>query len=496
MKNQGRYDYNRYSYNNASSQNVYIRSNVRKKKSKKPLIAVISVIFLLTAATAAFVMLDGMSLIFPKNDDNSVSALWLEETKTKHVSFNDEKYESSSKSADKYFINYPLTKIDEIDAEINSETEYLAKCANASSARFTTYDYITETADNKYLSVVFNSTEYDEDKNVVGKDVFTMFFDINAKKQMKMDDVFKSNFYSYASEYVIKYFNNNTDTKKLTSSESFKSATTADKLHFEKFSINDKFCTFYFNQKNLFGKGDKIYDVSISLGEISSYLNISLSGAEVSSNSGESPNIRNYIDPDKPMIALTFDDGPHYTNTEKILDVLKQNDSCATFFVVGDNAEAYPEILKDISDAGCQIGNHTKNHKDLTNLTDDEIKQEVDYVDKIVKKATGSPTTIIRPPYGAYDKNVQKVLNKTPLIFWDIDTEDWLTLNAKKTIDAVMDQTSDGEIILLHDIHDSTAKAAETFIPRLRAEGYQLVTIEELIYYKGINIKGGETYPW
>lgn len=495
MRRKSKYKYNRnirYSYSGV--QNTYVNHYARKKKSKKPIIAVISVLFLISALIAAFFILDGMSLFSVNSSNNTNINRFIDTDATKHMSYSEDNYETKISESERYLINYPVIKIDEIDREIEAEIKYLAKCAEASSAKYTAIDYITETADNKYLSVVFKETEYDSDKNKTANDVTTMIFDLEAKKKLESEDIFNNNFYIFASDYVRNYFNNNIDTKNLTSEESFQSATTADKLHFEKFSLNDKQCTIYLSQKALFGSGNKIYDVSIPISQLSNCLNISLKEAEKGKTAN--PSIRDDIDPDKPMIALTFDDGPDEENTQIILDVLQANKSRATFFVVGYQAEAYPDVLKAISDAGCQIGNHTNNHANLTELSDKEIKEAVESVDNIVKKATGNPTTALRPPYGAYNDNVQSILNKTPLIFWDVDTEDWVDKDTDKTVKSVMDQAADGKIMLLHDIHDSTAEAAKTFIPRLVAEGYQLVTVEELLYYKGITVGGGETYPW
>lgn len=498
MSRKGNHNYSRNSrYSYSGVQNTYVSYNSRKKKSKKPIIAVISILFIISAAVAAFFIMDGMSLILGNNNsDNSNNNInrFIDSNVTKHMSYGEDKYESKTSESEKYIINYPIINIEEIDKEIEAEVKYLEKCAEASSYKYTSVDYLTETADNKYLSIVFKASEYDSDKNKTTGDVNTILFDLETKKKLESEDVFNNNFYSFASDYVRTYFKNNTDTKKFTSEDSFQSATTADKMHFDKFSLNSKQCTLYLSQKELFGSGDKIYDVSISLSQLSDCLNISLK--EAKENNSKSSSIRDNIDPNKPMIALTFDDGPDEENTEIILDVLKANNARATFFVVGYQAEAYPDVLKAISDAGCQIGNHTKDHDNLTDLSDKEIKEAADSVDKIVKKATGKPTTALRPPYGAYNENVQSVLNKTPLIFWDVDTEDWVDKNTNKTIKAVMSQAADGKIVLMHDIHDSTAEAAKTFIPRLVAEGYQLVTVEELLYYKGINVKGGETYPW
>lgn len=494
MRNNRRYKYNvnRY-YSYSGTRHTYISRNTRKK-SHTSLIVMISIFFVLAACIAAFFIMGGMSLFTGITSDIGINSNFLDKSKTEHISYTGEKYESKAIGAEAYIINYPNTKIDGIDKEIEERITYLSKCAEASSARFTAIDYITETADEKYLSVVFKAKEYDSNKKQISSYVSTMIFDLETEKSLSDEQVFKNSFYNFASEYVRSYFNNNTDTMKMTSDESFLSATTADKLHFEEYSISDSKCTLYMNQKALFGSGNKIYDISISLSELDGYFEISLENAK--NTIQKVSTIRDDINPDKPMIALTFDDGPHAENTEAILEVLTQYNSRATFFVVGYNAESYPEVLKKISDSGCQIGNHTKSHSNLTELTDKEIKAEVDYVDKIVEEATGNPTTAIRPPYGAYDENIQKILNKTPLIFWSVDIQDWADLTKDEIVKAIMGQAYDGSIVLMHDIHNSTAEAIKEAVPKLISEGYQLVTVEELLYYKGVNVQGGETYPW
>lgn len=498
MRHKNRYHYNyninrQYSYSGV--RNTYIgNGRGRKKKNHILIVALVSILFVLAACVAAFFIMGGMSIFNGSLYDSNIKSTFLDKSKIEHMSYSGEKYESRYVGTEDYLINYPATKIDNIDKEINDRVSYLSKCAEASSARFTAIDYITETADDKYLSVVFKAKEYDDNKKLISASVSTMMFELESDKLLYDEQVFKNSFYNFASEYVRTYFNNNIDTKKKTSDETFLSATTADKIHFGEYSINDNKCTLYMNQKELFGSGSTIYEIPIALSELDGYLEISLENAK--NTIKKASTIRDNLDPNKPMVALTFDDGPHAENTEIILDVLKQYNSRATFFVVGYNAEANTDVLKKISDAGCQIGNHTKDHSNLTELTDDEIKEEADYVDKIVKNATGSPTTALRPPYGAYSEKVQQILNKTPLIFWNVDTEDWENLDKDKTTKAVMNQVSDGSIVLMHDIHSSTAEAMKEIVPKLIAEGYQLVTVEELLYYKELDIKGGETYPW
>lgn len=198
-------------------------------------------------------------------------------------------------------------------------------------------------------------------------------------------------------------------------------------------------------------------------------------------------------DVNAPMIALTFDDGPNPDFTQRILDTLQANYSHATFFVVGPNAENYPDVLKAISEAGCEIGNHTYNHKDLTTLSLAEVEEQVDKVNRAVKKAVGENTTLIRPPYGAFDDSVLAQFEE-PAVLWDLDTEDWKSRNAQTIVERVLDTVKDGDIVLMHDIYDSTAEAVELLVPKLKEQGYQVVSVSEMARYKGIELKLGKAY--
>jgi peptidoglycan/xylan/chitin deacetylase (PgdA/CDA1 family) len=199
------------------------------------------------------------------------------------------------------------------------------------------------------------------------------------------------------------------------------------------------------------------------------------------------------VDATAPMVAFTFDDGPNPEYTQRILDVLTANYSHATFFVVGNNAENYPDMLKAISLAGCEIGNHTYGHKNLTSLTTDEVEEQIDKVNRAVRKATGESTTVIRPPYGAYNDEVLSLMQE-PVVLWDLDTEDWDSRNAKKVTEKVLENIKDGDIVLMHDIYDSTAEAVETLVPKLKEQGYQIVSVSELARYKGKTLELNKAY--
>lgn len=198
------------------------------------------------------------------------------------------------------------------------------------------------------------------------------------------------------------------------------------------------------------------------------------------------------IDPNKKMVALTYDDGPS-TYTEDILDCLKANQAKATFYVIGCNIDGHKSAVEKAHNMGCEIGNHTYNHPMLYKLSVDEIKKEIGDTDRKIKKITGSNAVTMRPPGGGLDEEVKETVGK-PIILWSIDTRDWEHRNSSRTVNAVMKYVQDGDIILMHDIYAATRDASLTLIPQLRREGYQLVTVSELAQYRGYTMKKGTVY--
>ena len=184
------------------------------------------------------------------------------------------------------------------------------------------------------------------------------------------------------------------------------------------------------------------------------------------------------IDKNKKMVALTYDDGPSIY-TPRILKTLKENNSVATFFVVGNRVPMYSDTVKKAYDMGCEIGNHTYEHKSLPNLSETEVKRQISKTNKEVKKAIGEKPVIMRPTGGATNTNIKKWVGM-PSIIWSVDTLDWKTRNADSTRRAVLNRVKDGDIVLMHDLYSATATASETIIPELVRRGYQLVTVSEL----------------
>lgn len=198
-------------------------------------------------------------------------------------------------------------------------------------------------------------------------------------------------------------------------------------------------------------------------------------------------------DPQGKMIALTFDDGPGVKATARILAALEEVGGRATFFMLGENAAAHPDLARQVAQAGHLVGTHTNSHKSLIRLTAKEMLQEVELSLDNIQKATGVRPAILRPPYGNVNDLVKETLD-LPLVNWSVDTRDWDSRDAQKVYDHILANVRDGDIVLMHDIYDSTAEAVEMVLPELVKRGYQLVTVEELFAYKGLSLKAGKVY--
>ncbi len=204
--------------------------------------------------------------------------------------------------------------------------------------------------------------------------------------------------------------------------------------------------------------------------------------------------IRPDLDPNKPMIALSFDDGPNAETTNQILDTLEQYNGSATFFMVGQRLgySGNANCAKRMVELGCQLGNHTYYHNHYgEDVTADDIRWGID----AVKEATGYEPTAFRPTGGYITDTIKENAN-APIFIWSVDTNDWVKKYRDATLlyNYVLYAADDGDIVLMHDIYSSSAQAVEWFVPELVKRGYQVVNIAELAYYKGVSLENGEVY--
>ena len=191
----------------------------------------------------------------------------------------------------------------------------------------------------------------------------------------------------------------------------------------------------------------------------------------------------------KTRIAFTFDDGPG-EYTDELLDCLEENNAHATFFMLGQNVGSWESTVQRMADIGCEIGSHSWDHPNLYDLSMDSVAKEFSDTDAALEKACGQKASVARAPYGNWSDDIISTVGK-PFFTWSLDSMDWSYLDVNKDYDAVMNgDLTDGSIILMHDIHEPSVKAAIKMIPELVQKGYKLMTVSELAAAKGVTLQG------
>lgn len=184
---------------------------------------------------------------------------------------------------------------------------------------------------------------------------------------------------------------------------------------------------------------------------------------------------------DVKRVALTFDDGPNASTTPRLLDGLRERGVKATFFVIGKSADNNRDIIKKMYEDGHLIGNHTNTHCNLAVMSCTEAQNEISLANSVIKDITGLDTDYIRPPFGECGKQLDSELNMFK-VMWDIDPRDWSVMNTKSVVNYVVNHVDDGDIILLHDIFDTSVDSALEIIDILKAQGYEFVTVDEIFF--------------
>ena len=183
---------------------------------------------------------------------------------------------------------------------------------------------------------------------------------------------------------------------------------------------------------------------------------------------------------EEKRIAITFDDGPDGTYTPQLLDGLKERGVKASFFVIGKEAEEHPELILRMYKEGHLIGNHTYHHVELTRVDMETEKEEIKKTNEVIEGITGEKVTYIRPPYGELREETLKDVELIP-VKWDIDPLDWCTKSTGEIVRKVVTRAEENGIILLHDCYGTSVEAGLQIIDALQKEGYQFVTVDELI---------------
>ncbi|MER2058517.1 MAG: polysaccharide deacetylase family protein [Niallia sp.] len=337
------------------------------------------------------------------------------------------------------------------------------------------------------ISILFETYEYITGTNGISK-TESLTFDLQTHKQLSLKDLFQENSHYLFSLSKISYCELMKDNDLADDEGLLKLGTAPKEENFQNFAVLNDSILFYFSENQVAAIELGVQELAIKKEILQEKLLPIYQDNEKNKNqltattpnkmATELPDVAK-IDPSKKVIALTFDDGPSNKPTKKILTALKKNNGHATFFVLGERVQYYPEVIQQAINEGHEIGNHSWDHPLLTKMTKKKALKEFQDTDALLKEITGLETTLIRPPYGAIQKDIKKELDKE-IVLWTIDPEDWKQPTKKKIVEKVMKEAEDESIILLHDIYDISADAAVEIMEKLKKEGYQLVTISQL----------------
>lgn len=386
-----------------------------------------------------------------------------------------------------YSVMYPKTGYEVLDHELK---DIVAKRQQRFDEKVVAYEenrkaefnvtYESYVKDDRYVSVMLSIYEsiYQNQEDVVSK-----VYDIKQDKLIGLSELFHGDYLIAFSEKATAYFKERFPQE--CDQDNFRAHTSAAMENFSNFVIKKDRIIFYFPQGRLF---DNSATMEVMLSDLTNYSNLLPEKQEIETLVPYDDVLNEIVrpfDPTKPMVALTFDDGPSKRYTASILDALKEHNASATFFVLGSNAENAPDLLQRMILEGNEIGNHTYSHKQLTTLSKAGVEEEISEGRECIYQITNVYPQVLRPPYGSNSDVVASCANGARIVTWTLDTRDWKDRDAKVIVDRIMSQVKDGDIILMHDLYASSAAAASIAIERLQEAGYQLVTVSQLYESRG-----------
>lgn len=339
-------------------------------------------------------------------------------------------------------ITYPVTNIKKLDKQVISYIE----SQKEKNFKELNIDYTFDIIDDRYINIVLK-TYMDETF-----DIQTFVFDTKKSKFLEIDDLVSKNSLITINQTLENKSNKNIG------------------YNYDKLTFDENFLYFYF--LNDVG----IETVNVPIHDTEFLLDIGI--PELEEKLFSETKKTKVIDPYKPIVALTFDDGPS-KYTDDILDVLSENDANATFFVLGNKVKNYSNTLNKMLANGNEIGNHSYNHRELQVLSEEELLFQIETTQDIIKEKTGYTPIYLRPTYGNTNNFLKKNSN-LEIVLWTVDPEDWKYKNSKTIANRVINKTKDGSIVLMHDTKKRSLEALKIIIKKLKEKDFQFVTISEL----------------
>ena len=388
-----------------------------------------------------------------------------------------------------YILQYPKTGCPETDARIETivseirnafEQEYLPPAAPQGETRrvdkteATLYlGYETYLTDETHMSLLFFETHEVEMGMSPHTRIQAFHFDLSKDQEVPAENLMWADFTKNASVYTQKYFST-TEPYSQRIFGNYKTLLAPENGRFDRFAFTKDGVLFHFDRYDIFPGSMGIVSLTIPYEDMRTKIK------EPEKDTAEIPSAIT----GRKMVALTYDDGPNPVHTNAILDTLEKYDARATFFDLGYLVERYPDVVKREASLGCEVASHSWDHANFNKLSEAAIKEDVAKTDAVFQKVLGRSPDSFRPPYGNCDDHVKSLI-PLPIYLWSVDTLDWKSRNADAIINEVKKIGDlDGKVILMHGIYSSTAEATAYLVPYLQDQGYELVTVSELVEAK------------
>ena len=381
---------------------------------------------------------------------------------------NDSDFVASLLGEKQIVVHYPVTDNEILNNEFKLQAQ--DKLLNINTTNY----------QSKYINLDYVLNEYNTCFSV-------NYNDSKALYSYKQNDTNKIDLNKHIDNYLKDYINNEI-IYNVKASKEFNDLVTSIEFYNQ---VNEGYYTYSLSLVDdklnvLLGKELNYISFDIPLKDICSHINLDL-GLKQSILDKDIIR-RRYIDKDKPMVAFTFDDGPHIEETNRLLERLKYLDMVATFYVLGDRAmgSKVQETIVTTIKYGNEIGNHSMSHPRLTSLNDEALKYELYTFKNFMNETYQYDIKTFRPPYGLYSKYVKEGLDQK-ICLWTVDSLDWKYRNVELTYQEIISNVKDDSVVLLHDIYKESVDAGLLAMEQLLKEGYQFVTVSEYMEFKGIS---------
>lgn len=433
--------------------------NTRRKKIRKDRLAILLVLCAVVITTIGFGIWKINDMLFHDPYEK------YKTYETKGKAYGDIQQVSKEYETEAFVsFTYPAFEEKELNSIVKAYEKKNITAAGKKKKQITSIDYDSSLVFERYVNLAFHRHEYDAEGVRKHTETTWMLYDKKQKKQLVLDDVLRR-------DYPVLI-------KKLANSQGWKK------------EISRNMSALSMTQTELRLHPDEKHTVSIPFKKYKKYIKLKDKHIPSLYQTDEvlaKPHPK--VDPNKKMIAFTFDDGPS-AYTAEVMDIFEQYDGRATFFMLGQNVEANSAAVKDMHKRGFELGNHSWDHSmDLAAskkgyMSVPQVTENIYKVQDAIYAICGAEPQYFRPPYGAVNNNMLKG-NYLGYAFWDIDTRDWSSKNAASITSAALNGAKNGNIVILfHDIYEPSVKSLKTILPELKKQGYQFVTYSTLMKYE------------